>query len=149
MSMIDPTARIEDGAVIGEGATIGPYCVIGRHVVIGKNCKLIAHVHITAQTSIGAGCTIHPFVSLGTPPQSLGYRGELTRLEIGEGCIIREQSTMNAGTVAGGGITRVGERGYFMNGSHIGHDCQVGDDVVFGTSATLGGHCEVGDFVAM
>ena len=103
--------------------------------------------HVTAQTTIGDGCTIYPFVSLGTPPQSLSYRGELTRLEIGAGCTIRESVTMNAGTVAGGGVTRVGERGYFMNCSHVGHDCQVGNDVIFATSATLGGHCEIGDFV--
>jgi UDP-N-acetylglucosamine acyltransferase len=149
MSTIDPTARVEDGAVIGEGTSIGPYCVIGPHVAIGANCRLIAHVHITAQTTIGDGCTIHPFVSLGGPPQSLGYRGELTRLEIGQGCTIREQSTMSAGTAAGGGITRVGDRGYFMNCSHVGHDCIVGNDVIFATSATLGGHCEIGDHVFM
>jgi UDP-N-acetylglucosamine acyltransferase len=147
MSTIDPTARIEDGAVIGGGTTIGPYCIIGRHVVIGANCNLIAHVHITAQTIIGDNCTIYPFVSLGTPPQSLSYRGELTKLEIGDGCTIREQVTMNAGTVDGGGITTVGKRGYFMNCAHVGHDCHVGDDVIFATSATLGGHCEIGDFV--
>ncbi|ANW01954.1 acyl-ACP--UDP-N-acetylglucosamine O-acyltransferase [Bradyrhizobium icense] len=147
MGTIDPTARVEDGAVIGEGTTIGPYCIIGPNVVIGANCRLIAHVHVTAQTTIGDGCTIYPFVSLGTPPQSLSYKGELTRLEIGAGCTIRESVTMNAGTVAGGGVTRVGERGYFMNCSHVGHDCQVGNDVIFATSATLGGHCEIGDFV--
>jgi UDP-N-acetylglucosamine acyltransferase len=147
MSRIDPTARSEDGAVIGEGTSIGPYCVIGPHVVIGANCKLIAHVHITAQTTIGDGCTIYPFVSLGTPPQSLSYRGELTRLQIGQGCTLREQVTMNAGTVAGGGITRVGDRGYFMNCSHVSHDCIVGNDVIFATSATLGGHSEIGDLV--
>jgi UDP-N-acetylglucosamine acyltransferase len=147
MSTIDPTARIEDGAVVGEGTSIGPYCVIGRDVVIGANCKLVAHVHITAQTTIGDGCTIYPFVSLGTPPQHLGYRGELTKLLIGQGCTIREQVTMNAGTVAGGRITRVGDRGYFMNCSHVGHDCIVGNDVIFATSATLGGHVEIGDHV--
>jgi UDP-N-acetylglucosamine acyltransferase len=147
MSMIDPTARIEDGAVIGEGTSIGPYCIVGPHVVIGANCKLVAHVHVTAQTTIGDGCTIHPFVALGGPPQSTGHRGELTKLQIGQGCTIREQSTMNAGTVAGGGITRVGDRGYFMNCSHVGHDCVVGNDVIFATSATLGGHSEIGDFV--
>ena len=107
------------------------------------------HVYVTAQTTIGDGCTIYPFVSLGTPPQSLGLRGELTKLQIGQGCTIREQSTMSAGTVAGGGITRVGDRGYFMNCSHVGHDCIVGNDVIFATSATLGGHCEIGDFVFM
>jgi UDP-N-acetylglucosamine acyltransferase len=147
MSTIDPTARIEDGAVIGPGTSIGPFCVVGPHVVIGADCKLVAHVHVTARTTIGDGCTIYPFVSLGTPPQSLSYRGELTSLQIGQGCTIREQVTMNAGTVAGGGVTRVGERGYFMNCSHVGHDCVVGNDVIFATSATLGGHSEVGDFV--
>lgn len=135
--------------MIGDGTSIGPYCIIGPHVVIGANCRLIAHVHVTAQTTIGDGCTIHPFVSLGGPPQSLSYRGELTRLEIGQGCTIREQSTISAGTVAGGGITRVGDRGYFMNCSHVGHDCVVGNNVIFATSATLGGHCEVGDYVFM
>src|SRR6202047_4756689 len=147
MTTIDPTARSEDGAVIGEGTSIGPYCIVGPHVVIGANCRLLAHVHITAQTTIGDGCTIYPFVSLGTPPQALSYRGELTRLQIGQGCTIREQVTMNAGSVAGGGITRVGARGYFMNCSHVGHDCVVGNDVIFATSATLGGHAEIGDFV--
>lgn len=147
MSRIDPTARVADGAVIGEGTEIGPFCIIGPHVVIGANCKLIGQVHITAQTTIGDNCTIYPFASLGTPPQSLSYRGELTKLTIGSGCTIRESVTMNAGTVAGGGITTVGDRGYFMNCSHVGHDCHVGNDVIFATSATLGGHAEIGDFV--
>src|ERR1700739_4065962 len=91
MSTIDPTARIEDGAVIGEGASIGPYCIVGPHVVIGANCRLVAHVHVKGRTPIGEGCTIYPFVSLGTPPQSLSYRGELTSLQIGRNCTIREQ----------------------------------------------------------
>jgi UDP-N-acetylglucosamine acyltransferase len=146
---IDPTARIEDGAVIGVGTSIGPYCIVGSHVVIGPDCKLVAHVHVAGETTIGAGCTVYPFVSLGAPPQALSYRGELTKLQIGQGCTIREQVTMNAGTVAGGGVTRVGDRGYFMNCSHVGHDCVVGNDVIFATSATLGGHCEIGDLVFM
>jgi UDP-N-acetylglucosamine acyltransferase len=147
MSMIDPTARIEDGAVIGEGTSIGPYCIIGRNVVIGANCKLIAHVHVMGHTVIGANCTISPFVALGGAPQDLSYRSEPTRLEIGADCTIREGTTMNVGTVKGGGLTRVGDRGFFMNNSHVGHDCIVGNDVIFATSATLGGHCEIGDFV--
>jgi UDP-N-acetylglucosamine acyltransferase len=147
MSMIDPTARIEHGAVIGAGTSIGPYCVIGPHVVIGAGCKLIAHVSVAGHTTIGAGCVIYPFAALGGPPQDLSYRGEPTRLEIGEGCCLREGVTMNVGTKKGGGLTRVGARGYFMNNSHVGHDCLVGNDVIFATSATLGGHCEIGDFV--
>lgn len=147
MTTIDPTARVEDGAVIGEGAIIGPYCVVGPHAVIGSNSKLISHVHVMGHTSIGSDCVISPFVVLGGAPQDLSYRGEPTRLEIGAACTIREGVTMNVGTVKGGGLTRVGDRGFFMNNSHVGHDCSVGNDVIFATSATLGGHCEIGDFV--
>ncbi len=147
MSKIDPTARIEDGAVIGEGTSIGPFCVVGSDVVIGADCRLIAHVNVAGHTRIAAGCVIYPFAALGGPPQDTSYRGEPTRLEIGESCTIREGTTMNVGTVKGGAITRVGARGYFMNNSHVGHDCIVGNDVIFATSATLGGHCEIGDFV--
>jgi UDP-N-acetylglucosamine acyltransferase len=147
MSTIDPTARVADGAVIGEGTSIGPYCIIGPHVVIGANCTLLGHVSVTGHTTIAAGCTIYPSAALGGPPQDLSYRDEPTRLEIGEGCTIREGVTMNVGTKKGGGITRVGARGYFMNNSHVAHDCIVGNDVIFATSATLGGHCEIGDFV--
>jgi UDP-N-acetylglucosamine acyltransferase len=147
MNRIDPTARVEDGAVIGEGTTVGPYCIIGPNVVIGANCKLIAHVHVTGHTSIGPDCVISPFATLGGTPQDLSYRGEPTRLEIGAACTIREGVTMNLGTVKGGGLTRVGDRGFFMNNSHVGHDCSVGNNAIFATSATLGGHCEIGDFV--
>ena len=147
MTMIDPTVRIEDGAVIGEGTSVGPYCMIGPNVVIGADCRLIGHVSLAGHTRIAAGCVIYPFAALGGPPQDLSYRGEPTRLEVGEGCTIREGATMNLGTKKGGGITRVGARGYFMNNSHVGHDCVVGNDVIFATSATLGGHCEIGDFV--
>src|SRR4030088_2517583 len=107
MSTIDPTARIEDGAVIGEGTSIGPYCIIGPHVVIGADCKLIAHVNVAGHTTIAAGCGINPFAALGGPPPDLIFRGEPARLEIGEACTIREGVTMNVGTKKGGGITRV------------------------------------------
>jgi UDP-N-acetylglucosamine acyltransferase len=147
MSMIDPTARIADGAVIGKDTVIGPYCVIGPNVVLGDNCNLISHVALMGHASIGANCVISPFAVLGGAPQDLGHRGEPTRLEIGAGCTIREGVTMSVGTVKGGGLTRVGARGFFMSNSHIGHDCIVGDDVIMASAATLGGHCEVADFV--
>jgi UDP-N-acetylglucosamine acyltransferase len=146
MASIDPTARIEDGAVIGDGTTIGPYCIIGPNVTIGANCKLVAHVHVTGQTTIGANCTIYPFASLGAPAQILNLN-ETGRLQIGHDCTIRESVTMNSGSPNGRGITTVGDRGYFMNCAHVGHDCDVGNDVIFATSATLGGHCQIGDFV--
>src|SRR6201994_3723663 len=147
MSTIDPTARVADGAVIGAGTVIGPFCVIGPNAVIGENCKLLGHVQVMGHTSIGANCIVSPFAVLGGAPQDLSYRDEPTRLEIGAGCTLREGVTMNIGTKKGGGLTKVGERGFFMNNSHVGHDCMVGDDVIFATSATLGGHCEIGNAV--
>jgi UDP-N-acetylglucosamine acyltransferase len=144
---IDPTARVADGARVAADAEIGPFCTIGKDVTIGSGCRLVSHVNVAGHTTIGAGCTIYPFASLGTPPQSFAYRGEPTTLEIGENCTIRESVTMNIGTAGGGGATRVGSRGFFMAYSHVGHDCHVGDDVIFANSATLGGHCEVGDSV--
>jgi len=147
MNKIDPTAHIADGAVIGAGTTIGPYCIIGPNVTIGPNCTLHSHVNIGGHTTLGAGCSVFPFASLGMAPQDLGYRDEPTRLVIGERCTIRESVTMSLGTVKGGGVTRVGNDGFFMAYSHVGHDCTVGDNAIFANSATLGGHCVVGDFV--
>ncbi|WP_322517046.1 acyl-ACP--UDP-N-acetylglucosamine O-acyltransferase [Rhodopseudomonas palustris] len=146
MTNIDSTARIEDGAVIGDDVTIGPFCTVGPNVTIGAGTRLISHVNLTGHTTIGESCTIHPFASLGGAPQSTGYKGEPTQLLIGNGCTIRENVTMNTGTVGGGGVTRVGDRGFFMAASHVGHDCIVGNDVIFANAATLGGHCEIGDF---
>ena len=144
---IDPTARVADGARLGKDVEIGPYCIVGADAVIGDGCRLVAHVHVTGLTTIGAGTVIYPFSSLGTPPQSVHYKGEPSRLVIGEQCDIRESVTMNTGTAGGHMETRIGDRCLFMVGSHVGHDCIVGNDVIFANNATLGGHCSVGDFV--
>jgi UDP-3-O-[3-hydroxymyristoyl] glucosamine N-acyltransferase len=147
VATIHPTALIESGAMIGKGTTIGPYCVIDGNVVIGDNCKLVAHVHVTGHTTIGPRTVISPFASLGAPAQSVNFRGGLTRLVVGADCDVRQSVTMNAGTEDGGGITEVGERGFFMANCHVGHDCHVGNDVVMANCAGLGGHCVVGDHV--
>ncbi len=144
--MIDPTARVADGARIGEGVEIGPYCIVGPRVEIGNGVRLIAHVHVTGVTVLGEGTVVYPFASLGTPPQSVHYRGGATRLVIGARCELREGVTMNTGTEDGGGLTSVGERCLFMVGSHVGHDCQVGNCVTFANNVVLGGHVSVGDY---
>ena len=146
MAAIDPTARIEPGAVIGHNASIGPYCVIGPHVELGDGCKLLAHVHVAGHTTIGPRTVVYPFASLGTPPQSVKYRGGATRLVIGAECEIREGVTVNTGTEDDRGITEVGDRCCLMVGSHIGHDCKVGNDVIFANNVVLGGHVTIGDF---
>ncbi len=145
--MIDPTARIENGAAIGEGVTIGPYCTVGPHVTLGDGCRLVAHVSLSGHTTIGARTVIYPFASLGTPPQSVKYKGGPTRLVVGADCDIREHVSMNTGTEDDGGLTQVGDRCFFMAGSHVAHDCRVGNNVTFANNALLGGHVSVGDNV--
>jgi UDP-N-acetylglucosamine acyltransferase len=147
MPRIHPTACVERAAHIAEEVEIGPYCIVGPHVSIEAGCRLVAHVHVAGHTLLGPGTTIYPFASLGTPPQSVRYRGGPTRLVVGRDCTIREGVTMNTGTEDGGGVTKVGERGFYMANSHVGHDCQVGREVVFANGATLGGHCRIGDYV--
>jgi len=142
---IDPTARIADGARIGEGVEIGPYCIVGPQVELQRGVRLLAHVYVTGATTIGESSVVYPFSSLGTPPQSVHYGGGATRLVIGARCELREGVTMNTGTEDGGGVTRVGDRCWFMVGSHVGHDCQVGNDVMFANNVVLGGHVSVGD----
>jgi UDP-N-acetylglucosamine acyltransferase len=145
--MIDASARIEAGTSIGRDVSIGPYCTIGPHVSIGDGCRLVAHVNLTGHLTIGPRTIIHPFASLGSPPQSFSYRGGPTKLSIGTDCDIREGVTMNTGTEDGGGMTSVGDHCFLMVGSHIGHDCHVGDNVVFANNTMLGGHVTVGDYV--
>lgn len=144
---IDPTARISPGAAIGKDVTIGPYCVIGPNAVIGDGCILKSHVSVEGHTTLGPRNKISPFVSLGGPPQSLKYGGGPTRLEVGAECDIRENVTMNIGTEEDGGLTRVGDRCFIMAGTHIAHDCKVGNNIVFANNVLLGGHSEIGDNV--
>src|SRR5260370_41834278 len=118
MPSIHPTACVERAAEIADDVDIGPYCIVGPHVAIGPGCRLLAHVHVTGHTCVGAGTTIYPFASLGTPPQSIRYRGGPTRLVIGRQCDLRERGTINIGTADGGGGTAGGDGGGCMAHSH-------------------------------
>jgi UDP-N-acetylglucosamine acyltransferase len=146
MAQIHPTACVDASAQIADDAVIGPHCVVGPRASIGAGCRLVAHVHVAGRTSIGPRTQIFPFASLGTPPQSVRYRGGDTQLLVGADCNIREGATLNIGTEDGGGVTEVGDRCFMMAGSHVGHDCKVGNDVTFANNAVLGGHVTVGDF---
>lgn len=137
---IHPTAVVENGAEIDGDVEIGPYCHIGPRVKISAGVALHAHVVVSGRTQIGANTTIYPFAAIGGPPQHLGYRGEDTRLVIGAGNTIREHVTMNIGTLAGRGETRVGDNGMFMTACHVAHDCIIGNNVIMANNATLGGH---------
>jgi UDP-N-acetylglucosamine acyltransferase len=149
VGLIDSSARVADGARIGADVEIGPYCIVGPDVELGDGVRLHPNVHITGYTRIGPRTIVYPFASLGGAPQSVHYKGEPSRLLIGADCVLRENVTMNPGTAGGRMETRVGDRGMFMVGAHVGHDCIVGDDVVFANMASLGGHAEVGSWVFM
>lgn len=149
MSRIHATAVVHAAAEVADTVEIGPYCVVGPDVRLQAGVRLLSHVVLEGPTELGEGCLVHPFVRLGGAPQDQSYRGEPTRLEIGPRCEFREGVTVNRGTARGRGLTRIGARGYFMANAHVGHDCVVGDEVVFAQSATLGGHVEIGDGVTI
>ena len=111
---IHPTAVIEPGAEIGTGVRIGPFCVVGSQVRLADRVELRSHVVVTGDTAIGDETVIFPFAVIGEIPQDLKFKGEASRLVIGERNRIREHVTMNCGTEGGGGVTRVGDDGLFM-----------------------------------
>ena len=147
MGAIHPTALVEDGARLSAGVEIGPFCHVGNRVTLGEGVRLLSHVSVKGITDIGAGTVVHPGAMLGGEAQVRGNDFTEGRLTIGENCVLREMVSMNLGSRKGGGITRVGARGYFMANSHVGHDCHVGDDVTFANSVALGGHSEIADQV--
>jgi UDP-N-acetylglucosamine acyltransferase len=143
---IHPMAVVDKSAEFGRDVEIGPGCVIGPDVRIGDRTRLIAHVFIESHTSIGADNTVFPFAGLGGTPQDLSYKGEPTRLEIGDHNVIREHATLHRGTVRGRGLTTIGNHCLIMGNCHVAHDCAVGDHVIMAQTATIGGHVKVGDY---
>jgi UDP-N-acetylglucosamine acyltransferase len=146
MTEIHPTAIVAEGAKLERGVEIGPYCVVGPNVELAEGVRLQAHVVVEGRTRIGAGTRIFAFAAIGNPPQDLKYHGEPSELVIGTGNTIREHVTMNPGTEGGGMLTSVGDHCLFMVGSHIAHDCRLGNDVILANNATLAGHVTVGDY---
>ncbi len=146
---VHSTAIVEDGAELAEGATVGPYCVVGPGVRLGKGVRIYPHVVIGGQTTIGAGTEIFPFASVGLPPQDKKFHGEVSRLEIGENCVIREHVTINPGTEGGGLVTSIGNDCLLLVGAHVAHDCQIGNHVILVNHATLGGHCRIDDYAIL
>lgn len=145
MNQIHPTAIVHPQARLAGSVSIGPYCVIGEHVTLGENVRLISHVSIDGRTTVGEGTSIYPFASIGHPPQDLKFKGEPSTLVIGKNNMIREHVTMNPGTEGGGMVTRVGDNCLFMVGTHVAHDCRLGNHVIMANNATLAGHVHVGD----
>jgi len=145
--MIHETAIIDPKAKISSNVKIGPYTVIGSNVEIGEGSVIQSHVSIIGNTKIGTNNKIYSYASIGNDPQDLKYKGEETKLEIGNDNKIREYVTINPGTIGGGGLTKIGNNCLFMVSSHIAHDCLVGNNVILANNVPLGGHAEIEDDV--
>jgi len=143
---IHPTAILGPQTELGENVTIGPYSIIEEDVFIDSGTQIGAHVYIDRYTRIGKNCLISPFASIGGPPQDLKLKGEKTNLIIGDENNIREYVTINRGTVGGGGSTRIGNQNLLMAYCHVGHDCQLGNEIIMGNLATLAGHVVLEDY---
>jgi UDP-N-acetylglucosamine acyltransferase len=141
---IHPTAIIDPSAEVDTTVSIGPYTLIGPRVFIGPEVEIMGHVFIDKDTVIGRGTRVFPFVSLGADPQDLKYKGESTRLVIGENVTIRESTTIHRGTSGGGGITEIGDRCLIMATVHVAHDCRLGPEVIMSSYTVLAGHISVG-----
>ena len=142
---VHPTAIVDGAAQLGPGVTVGPYSIIEGRVAIGEETKIGPHVVIKDFTTIGARCRVFQFAVLGEIHQDLKFKGEESRLVIGDDNTIREFATMHRGTLGGGGVTSIGNHNLFMAYTHVAHDCHVGNRVIMSNNATLGGHIVVED----
>jgi UDP-N-acetylglucosamine acyltransferase len=149
MSLIHPTAIVEDGAAIGAEVSIGAFSVVGHGVTLEDRVSLDTHVVVRGRTTIGARTRVSPFAMLGGRAQDLSDKGEDTGLVIGPDCIIREHATVHRGTTRGRGTTTIGAHVFMMVGSHLAHDCVVGDHVILTNNAMAGGHAEIGDYTIL
>jgi UDP-N-acetylglucosamine acyltransferase len=147
--VIDPRAVVSPRAELASDVTVGPYAVIGPDVVIGRRTSVGPHAVINGPTRIGEDNRIFQFASLGDAPQDKKYKGEPTRLEIGDRNVFREFCTVNRGTALDRGLTTIGNDGLYMACSHVAHDCTIGDHVVFANCASLAGHVEIGSWVQL
>jgi len=144
--VIHPTAIVDASARLDASVAVGAYSIIGPEVDIGAGSWIGPHVVIHGPTRIGRENRIFQFCSLGDAPQHVGYRGEPTRLTIGDRNTIREYCTLNRGTVEGGGETVVGDDNFIMAYCHVAHDCRIGQRTVFANASSLAGHVHIGDY---
>ncbi|CEK09702.1 acyl-ACP--UDP-N-acetylglucosamine O-acyltransferase [Legionella hackeliae] len=147
--MIDERAIIHPSAKLAKGVSVGPGSIIGADVEIGESTWIGPYVVIQGPTVIGKNNKIFQFASLGDEPQDITYKGELTRLEIGDNNIIREYCMISRGTGKGLGLTKIGNGNYFMAYTHVGHDCVIGNSNVMVNHAALSGHVTMNDYTTI
>ena len=146
---IHPTAIVDPSARVPDSCIIGPYCIVHAGVELGELCELVSHVVVGGPSRFGSHNQIYPFATLGMSPQDITYRGEPTRLEVGDHNVIREYVTITRGTAKGAGLTRIGSHILIMAYAHIGHDCVIGDHTMLVNAATLAGHVTVEEWAVV
>lgn len=142
---IHPTAIVHPDSELGLDVEIGPYALIHEHVVIGDGTRVEAYAQIHSYTSLGKNNRVFSYAAVGGEPQDLKYRGEPTKLVIGDNNAIREYATIHRGTEGGGGVTRIGSGCLLMAYVHVAHDCTLGNGVILSNAAMLAGHVIIGD----
>jgi len=148
-AVVHATAIVSPDAALADGVEVGPYSVIGAGVTVGRGTRIGPHVVIEGETRIGEENRIFQFASVGADPQDKKYRGEASRLEIGDRNVIRECVTVHRGTVQDHGVTRIGNDNLLMAYVHVAHDCVVGSNCVLANNATLAGHVHIDDWAIM
>lgn len=147
--MIDSRAIVDPKASIGKNVTIGPWTIIGPDVQIGDNCHIASHVVIRGPSVIGENNKIYQFSTIGEDTPDLKYKGEPTRLIIGDNNTIREGVTIHRGTVQDKGETIIGSHNLLMAYAHVGHDSVIGDHVIMVNNSSLAGHVTVGNWAIL
>jgi len=142
---IDPSAHVDPTAELADGVEVGPFAFVGPSVVLGPGTVVMNHATVQGWTRMGAGNRVHPYACVGGDPQDLAYKGEETRLEVGDRNVFREGVTVSRGTHKEQGVTRIGNDCLLMACSHVGHDCVLGDGVILSNAALLAGHCHLED----
>ena len=143
MSQIHQNSFVSKKVQLGKNVKIGPFCYLDGNIQIGDNTVLRSHVVISGNTFIGKNNTFYPFTNIGCDPQDLKFKGEDSKLFIGDSNIFRENVTISKGTNDGGILTHINNKNLFMTGVHIAHDCKIGNENIFVNQVTLGGHVNI------
>ncbi len=149
MVSVHATALVEPGAELAEGVSIGAYTLVGPEVRVGPGTSIGSHTVLEGRTEIGAACQIGSHVVIGAPPQDVKYRGEPTRVVIGDRCLVREFASIHRASVGGSGVTTVGPECFIMAYTHVAHDCQLAEQVIMANQASLAGHVQIGRFAVI
>jgi UDP-N-acetylglucosamine acyltransferase len=146
---VHQTALVDPAAELGPGVSVGPYTTIGPQVRVGPGTSIGGHTVLEGWTEIGADCRIGSHVVIGAPPQDVKYRGEPTRVVVGDRTLVREFATIHRASTGGAGVTSIGQQNFIMAYAHVAHDCQLGEQVIMANQASLAGHVQIGRFAVI